>query len=181
MNKEAMFSSKNDMWATRWEYFIHWDDKYSFTLDPCATKESAKCELYYTEKEDGLKQDWGGHSVFVNPPYGNEIADWMEKSISECKKKNTSVVMLLPARTDTKWFHKYLWDKNKPKKGISVEFLKGRLTFGTDRYWKENYWDLEFKNGKVNKLFGKTGRYMPAPFPSILVEIKNDHKYFRFL
>ena len=73
--------------------------------------------------EDGLSQNWGGYSVFCNPPYGREISKWVKKGFEEAQKPGTKVVMLLPARTDTKWFHDYC------VKG-KIEFLKGRLKFG---------------------------------------------------
>lgn len=112
------FSSKTDMWETPQNIFDEWDSHYHFTVDVCATKENAKCEKYYTPEMDGLKQKWSG-VCWCNPPYGREIGKWVEKAYNS----NCTVVMLLPARTDTKWFHNYCM------KGRII-FIKGRLKFG---------------------------------------------------
>ena len=114
------FSSKTDLWATPQATFDELNDEFSFTLDPCATKQNAKCEKFYTEKEDGLKQNWDGEVVFMNPPYGREIGKWVKKAV----ESKALVVMLLPARTDTRWFHDYIYQK------CDIRFLKGRLKFG---------------------------------------------------
>lgn len=123
MNKELMFSSKTPEWSTPQELFDRLDQKYHFTLDPASTHENAKCKCHFTIEEDGLKQMWGGQNVFCNPPYGREIGKWVKKGFEESQNPGTTVVMLLPARTDTKWFHDYC------KKG-EIEFIKGRLKFG---------------------------------------------------
>jgi len=122
-NKEVMFSSATDDWATPQNIFDVLDREFNFTLDPCATPENAKCKLFYTKKENGLIQSWVGHRVFMNPPYGREIGDWVKKAWLSAHKENTIVVCLLPARTDTKWFHKYCAQGE-------VWFIKGRLRFG---------------------------------------------------
>ena len=122
-----MFSSKTDMWATPQSFFDELNREFNFTLDPCATKENAKCKKYFTEEDDGLIQDWGGHIVFCNPPYGRQIGKWVEKCFKESKKLNTTVVMLIPARTDTKYFHEYIYNKSE------IRFLKGRLKFGDSK------------------------------------------------
>jgi hypothetical protein len=66
-----------------------------------------KCSKYYTKEDDGLNKDWAGEIVFVNPPYGKSIGKWVEKCYKE-NLKGTTIVMLIPARTDTSWFHNYL-------------------------------------------------------------------------
>ena len=124
MNTAVMFSSETDLWATPQEFFDKLNSEFNFTLDPCATSENAKCSKYYTVKEDGLKQDWGGETVFCNPPYGREIAKWVRKASEESKKPNTVVVMLIPARTDTSYFHDYIYKK------AEIRFIRGRLKFG---------------------------------------------------
>ena len=86
MNTALMFSSKTDLWATPQEFFDELDSEFSFTLDPCATPENAKCKKYYTKVEDGLNQDWQGEKVFCNPPYGREIKKWVKKCYMESKK-----------------------------------------------------------------------------------------------
>lgn len=126
MNK-VMFSSKKDDWETPQKLFDMLDKKYGFDLDPAATTENAKCDKYFTKEENGLLQDWEGHCVFCNPPYGRQIYEWVEKGYAESKKPHTTVVMLLPARTDTRWFHEYIYGK------ADIEFLKGRLKFGNSK------------------------------------------------
>lgn len=120
-----MFSSETDLWATPQEFYDKLNREFNFTLDPCAISENAKCDKYYTIREDGLNQNWGGETVFCNPPYGRAIKDWVKKCYEESKKPNTTVVMLIPARTDTKYFHDYIYNKVK-----EIRFIKGRLKFG---------------------------------------------------
>jgi site-specific DNA-methyltransferase (adenine-specific) len=101
------------------------NEEFEFTLDPCATSDNAKCKKYYTINENGLEQDWQGETVFCNPPYGRAIKDWVRKCYEESKKPDTKVVMLIPARTDTVYFHEYIYNKVD-----EVRFVKGRLKFG---------------------------------------------------
>jgi len=124
MNNELMFSSKTDLWATPNDFFDKLNDEFRFTLDPCSTHENAKCYKHFTEEENGLLQDWGNEVVFCNPPYGRQIKDWVKKSYEESQKDNTTVVMLIPARTDTIYFHEYIYHK------AEIRFIKGRLKFG---------------------------------------------------
>jgi phage N-6-adenine-methyltransferase len=125
MNTEVMFSSESNEWATPQEFYNELSKEFNFTLDPCATVENAKCNKFYTINEDGLKQNWGGETVFCNPPYGREIKDWVKKCYEEAKKPNTTVVMLIPARTDTSYFHQFIYHKAK-----QIRFIRGRLKFG---------------------------------------------------
>lgn len=124
-NLEVMYSSKTEEWATPQAFFEILNAVFHFTLDPCATPDNAKCAKFYTKEQNGLLQDWGGERVFCNPPYGKEIADWVHKCSEEAKKPDTIVVALLPARTDTRYFHEYIYRKAK-----DVQFVKGRLKFG---------------------------------------------------
>ena len=124
MNKELMFSSKTDMWSTPQEFYDKLNDEFNFTLDPCATEDNAKCDNFFTVDDDGLKQDWSGNIVFCNPPYGRVIKDWVKKSYEESLKNNTTVVMLIPSRTDTIYFHEFIYGK------AEIRFIKGRLKFG---------------------------------------------------
>ena len=119
-----MFSSKSDDWATPQDFYNQLHAEFGFTLDPCATDESAKCDSYYTKDEDGLTKDWGGQTVFMNPPYGRKIGNWIQKAYEEGEKSNTRVVVLIPARTDTKYWHNYCM------KATEIRFVKGRLKFG---------------------------------------------------
>lgn len=119
MNKELMFSSKSELWSTPQDLFDKCNEIYHFETDVCALPENAKCEKFFTPEMDGLKQEWTG-VCWCNPPYGRQIGKWVEKA---CKSFAT-VVMLIPARTDTKWFHDYCLPYGK------IEFLRGRLKFG---------------------------------------------------
>ena len=123
-NIQACLSSKTDNWATPQDFFDNLNEEFHFTLDPCANEENHKCNLFYTKEQDGLTKDWGGHVVFCNPPYGKEIADWVRYSYEQSQKPNTTVVMLIPARTDTRYFHDYIYGK------AEIRFIKGRLKFG---------------------------------------------------
>jgi phage N-6-adenine-methyltransferase len=115
------FSSKTDMWATPQDFFDRYNAKYKFTLDVCASPENAKCANYFTEQDDGLAQEWKG-VCWMNPPYGRTIGKWMKKAY-ESSQKGATVVCLVPARTDTAWWHDYA------VKG-QIEFIRGRLKFG---------------------------------------------------
>lgn len=128
MNTEIMFSSKTDLWETPQSFYDELDKEFQFTLDPCATPENAKCEMFFTKEMNGLTQNWGGNRVFCNPPYGKEIGKWVKKAYEESKKNDTTVVMLIPARTDTAYFHDYIYHKAK-----EIRFVKGRLKFGKSK------------------------------------------------
>lgn len=122
MNTDLMFSSSTDMWATPPELYAVLDEEFGFTLDACAVPENAKCPDYYTPEQDGLAQPWPGR-VWCNPPYGRDVWCWVKKA-SETAAGGGFVVMLLPARTDTRWFHDYIYHK------AEVRFIRGRLKFG---------------------------------------------------
>ena len=126
MNK-GLYSSNEDKWSTPQYLFDMLDQEFGFDLDPCATPENAKCEKYYTPLEDGLLQDWKGHIVFCNPPYGRQIGKWVKKAHDEAQDHDTTVVMLLPARTDTAWFHDYILGQ------AEIRFVRGRLRFGDSK------------------------------------------------
>lgn len=119
MNTGTMFSRKTDLWETPQDFFNKLNEEFHFTLDVCATAENAKCEKYYTKAQDGLRMPWSG-TVWCNPPYGRKIGEWVQKAA----ESNCTVVMLLPARTDTRWFHDYIYGK------AEIRFVKGRLKFG---------------------------------------------------
>ena len=124
-----MFSSQTDQWATPQDFFDKLNEEFHFTLDPCADEFNHKCDKYYTEEQDGLIQSWEKETVFCNPPYGREIGKWVEKAYAENLVGGALVVMLIPARTDTKWFHDYIY--NKPN--VEIRFIKGRLKFGNSK------------------------------------------------
>ena len=94
--QETMFSSKTPEWETPQSLFDRLDERWNFTLDPCCTEETAKCKTYFTEADDGLSQDWQGHRVFMNPPYGRGMNVWLEKAYREGLKKDTVVVCMVP-------------------------------------------------------------------------------------
>jgi site-specific DNA-methyltransferase (adenine-specific) len=120
---KVLWSSASDEWATPQVVFDRLDKEFHFDLDPCATDENHKCSAFFKKEQDGLQYSWAGHSVFVNPPF-SDIKAWVEKSYLSSLKPNTRVVMLVPARTDTKWFHKYV------TRAREVRFIEGRLKFG---------------------------------------------------
>jgi len=137
-NIKAMLSSEDMTWETPQDFFDTLNKEFKFTLDPCATPETAKCKKFYTKEDDGLSKDWSRERVFCNPPYGSEIKHWVKK----CSESTSLVVMLIPARTDTRYFHDYIYQKPN----VEIRFIKGRLKFG-----------------------GKQKGSGSAPFPSMVV------------
>jgi phage N-6-adenine-methyltransferase len=136
---KTLFSSRSEEWGTPWPLFWILDWEFHFSLDPCATTHNAKCKKFFTKAEDGLKQDWAGERVFMNPPYGKAIGLWMRKARLEAEK-GALVVCLVHARTDTAW-----WHESVEKVADEIRFIKGRL---------------KFEQPGVNA---------PAPFPSVVV------------
>ena len=124
---DVHFSSKTDDWATPQSFFNRLDNEFNFTLDPCANELNAKCSKFFTKDDDGLTQSWAGERVFMNPPYGRVIGDWVRKAYEEAQNDNTVVVALIPARTDTKYWHEYVM------KAKEIRLVKGRLKFGDGR------------------------------------------------
>tara|TARA_R100000315_G_scaffold61963_2_gene41769 strand:- start:815 stop:1294 length:480 start_codon:yes stop_codon:yes gene_type:complete len=123
--KGVMFSSKSNDWATPQHFFDQLQEQFGvFTLDPCSNSSNYKVKNHFTEKDDGLSQDWSGHNVFMNPPYGRAIKDWLKKAYEESQTDGTTVIALIPARTDTRYWHDYVM------KGEAIYFVKGRLKFG---------------------------------------------------
>ena len=124
---DSLFSSKTEEWETPQAFFDALNNEFHFTLDVCSTDENAKCKKHYTKADDGLSRDWTGETVWCNPPYGREMPKWIER----CKQHGDAggvAVMLIPARTDTKAFHEYIYGKSE------IRFVKGRLKFG----WSKN-------------------------------------------
>lgn len=124
MINPALFSSETDDWATPPEVFAALDQEFHFDLDPCADESNHKCDRFFTVQNDGLKQSWGGSRVFCNPPYGRTIGQWVRKAYEEGHKAGTLVVLLIPARTDTRYFHDYILHR------AEIRFIPGRLKFG---------------------------------------------------
>lgn len=121
------FSSKSNEWTTPQYLFDELNEEFNFTLDPCATDENAKCSKYFTIEDDGLSKDWSNDVVFMNPPYGREIKKWIKKVYEE-SLNGATVVCLIPARTDTMYWHDFIFDK-----ADDIRFLKGRLKFGNGK------------------------------------------------
>jgi site-specific DNA-methyltransferase (adenine-specific) len=151
-NKEACFTSNSDEWETPNDLYKELNEEFCFTIDVAANWENAKCNNYYTKDNNGLEQSWYGEVAWCNPPY-SEWKKWVEKMINEIKINKgrdfeTMGVFLLPARTDTIGFHKYIWDRenNRTRPGVKIRFIKGRLKFS------------ESKNS--------------APFPSMIIIFK---------
>lgn len=123
MNNKLMFSSKDQTWETPIEFFNKINKEFSFDLDVCAVPETAKCEKYFTPEIDGLSQDWKGN-CWMNPHYGRQIGKWIEKAYTE-SLKGATVVCLIPARTDTRYWHEFIFPY-----AYEIRFIKGRLKFG---------------------------------------------------
>lgn len=119
-----MASSATVEWATPQDLFDRMNERFGFTLDVAADAGNAKCARYFDKVTDGLKQSWASEVVWCNPPYGREIALWVAKA-RDAALQGATVVMLVPARTDTRWFH-----DNVLAAGAEVEFLRGRVRFG---------------------------------------------------
>ena len=127
MITKGLFTSNTPEWATPQGFFDKLDAEFHFTIDPCSTHENAKCEKHFTIEDDGLAQNWGGQIVYCNPPYGKELPKWVKKCHDEAMFNNATVVMLIPSRTDTAWFHDYIYGK------AEIRFLRGRLKFGKSK------------------------------------------------
>ena len=154
---DIFYSSKSNEWETPKHVFDYLNDIYNFELDAAATKENALCKNYFTLDDDSLKQDWSKYkSIFLNPPYGKDIGKFIEKAYKE-SLKGSVVVLLIPSRTDTKWWHTYC------SRG-EIIFIKGRLKFVNRTFpsWRAD------GNFKIS----------PANFPSAIIVFggKNDAK-----
>lgn len=117
------FSSASSEWETPKDFFDVLNDKFGFTRDVCATAENRKCDKFFSLDEDGLAQSWSGDRCWMNPPYGREIVKWVAKAHAELVENGVLTVGLLPARTDTKWWHEHVAP-------FTVRFVPGRLKFG---------------------------------------------------
>lgn len=127
LNTKVLFSSKEEKWETPQDFFDKLNDEFHFTLDVAASPDNAKCANYFTEEQDGLVQSWGGHTVWCNPPYCRKTGLWVKKAYEEHQRTGCTVVMLLPSRTDVRWFHDYILGK------AEIRFIKGRLKFGGNK------------------------------------------------
>ena len=138
---KVLFSHNSDEWETPHCLFDELDKEFEFDIDVCATADNRKCPEFYTEWHNGLIMPWrSGWTVWCNPPYSN-IAPWCKR----CSEHEGTAVMLVPARTDTRWFHDYCYKKPN----VEIRFIKGRL---------------KFSNSKNS-----------APFPSMIVIFRNQN------
>ena len=125
---KVYYSSEDLTWETPKEFYDLLNNEFNFTLDPCCVPATAKCDTFFTPSDDGLAQSWEGHTVFMNPPYGREIVQWMHKAAEESVEHGITVACLVPSRTDPKWWHDTVMNY-----GADVRFVKGRLKFGTNK------------------------------------------------
>lgn len=123
MITKGMYTSNSEEWGTPQGLFDRLNEEFNFTIDICASKENAKCPKYYTKEEDALKKEWGG-VIWMNPPYGRQIENWVKKAKETARQGKATVVCLLPARTDTAWWHDYAMKANE------IRLIRGRLKFG---------------------------------------------------
>lgn len=128
MINKGLFTSNTPEWETPQDLFDELNREFKFQLDVCATKENAKCFFYFTKEDNGLVKEWSDRN-WMNPPYGREIGEWVRHAFRNSRTRNQTTVALLPARTDTQWFHKYIY-KNKD---VEIRFIKGRLKFGNSK------------------------------------------------
>lgn len=119
----AMTSDRTD-WETPRDIFDRLDAFWHFDLDAAASDDNALCTDYFTVKDDGLAQSWAGRRVWLNPPYGRNVAEWIRKAYEETRDGRTVVVALIPARTDTRWYHDWIEGR-----AAEVKFLRGRLKY----------------------------------------------------
>ena len=110
-------------WATPPEVFDPLHAEFGFTVDACATPDNAKCARFWSEADNGLAQNWTGERVWMNPPYGREVAAWTQKA---AHSRAAVVVGLLPASTDLAWWHRDVIDRAR------VRYIRGRVRFLTD-------------------------------------------------
>jgi len=145
MINHGLFTSNKEDWETPGNFFNSLNEKYHFKWDLAASNDNAKCNNYFTHDDNSLEQNWGGldGNLFVNPPYGRELKLWVKKASETHLKNGQYLVMLIPSRTDTSYWHDYIFDH------AEIEFLRGRLKFEVDGVSKD-----------------------PAPFPSALVIYK---------
>lgn len=132
VRNDGRWHSRGSDWGTPQDLFDILNKEFKFTLDPCASKWNAKCKKYFTEKDNGLIQDWRKNNVFMNPPYGKVLNYWMKKAY-ESSLSGATVVCLVPAATDTNWWHEFAL------KG-EIRYLRGRPRFVTpEGTWQQTF------------------------------------------
>ena len=143
----GLYSSATDEWPTPAPLFAALDAEFGFELDVCASPSNAKCARFWTRDDDGLRQPWSPGPAWMNPPYGTEIGKWVAKARRE-SARGAVVVCLLPARTDTAW-----WHQDVMPGAAQIRFICGRLSFG---------------GGLQDAAKARSGAHN-APFPSVIV------------
>lgn len=125
MLNKGLFSSDKDDWETPQKLFEKLNDRYHFVIDLAATSKNAKCKNYYTVEDDALSKDWSkvNGPKWLNPPYGRQLGLWVKKAYTSSIKCKDPIVLLIPARTDTSYWHEYIFYK------AHIDFLRGRLKF----------------------------------------------------
>lgn len=149
----GLFTSTTDEWPTPPELFATLNAEFGFTLDPCADESNATCARYFTKADDGILQTWDG-VVYMNPPYGRQIGAWLRKAW-ESSLDGATVVCLIPARTDTAYWHDYAM------RAAEVRFIRGRLNFSNQR--------------QTDRRESGESAAHNAPFPSVLVIFRSGH------
>ncbi len=139
---DGLMSSLTPDWGTPQEFFDKLNEEFGFTLDVCASDWNNKCDNYFTKKDDALTQVWAG-VCWMNPPYGRGIGKWLAKAV-ESWQSGATVVCLVPARTDTAWWHDYAMQGE-------ITFIRGRLKF-----------------------VAESGVKADAPFPSAVVVFRSN-------
>lgn len=137
MNTSLMFSSASDEWETPQCIYDLLHAEFDFDVDLAATAENTKCQSFYDKASNSLEQDWVGtfHRGWINPPYSrNKCAHFIHKAARQ-RIRGFTTVMLLPSRTDTKAFHAHIYDVSnwKPREGVEIRFLPGRLKFSNSK------------------------------------------------
>jgi len=128
MVAHVQLTSDKEYWETPADFFAKLDERYHFTHDMAASDTNHKCANYFTEEDDSLNMDWDGieGNLFLNPPYGRNLKNWVGKAHEESQKRDGKIVMLIPSRTDTSYWHEHIFGT------ADVIFLRGRLKFELD-------------------------------------------------
>jgi phage N-6-adenine-methyltransferase len=131
MNSGLMFSKASDEWSTPQAFFDVLNAEFAFDVDAAATRENTKCEEFHSRQTDALLWPWTFGTYWLNPPY-SRCSAFIAKAAKEARTNGCTVVCLVPSRTDTRWWHEHVWDREKhqPRPGVEVRFIKGRLKFG---------------------------------------------------
>jgi phage N-6-adenine-methyltransferase len=157
MVNKALYSSKSSRWETPPELFEKLDQEFHFTVDTCAEQHNRKCRRFFSPRIDGLRRSWAGERAWCNPPYGRGVSQWLAKAVAE-REQGATVVLLLPARTDTRWWQRFVMPH-----ADEVRFVEGRVPFVRPPAQARP----STKSTKRKRTSRK--RATIAPFPSVLV------------